>query len=68
MRDDVLAVSQQVVRATDSNSLLRMYDHAKSVRQNATLQQEQERADRALQRIANELKKRKVLLQDGSPV
>ena len=67
MRDDVLAVGQQIVRGTDSNSLLRMYDQAKTLLRNATSQQERARADRAVQRIAHELEKRKVALQDRPP-
>ena len=50
------------IRWTDSNSLLLMYDLATGVFNKPKSQHERARADRAIQRIANELRKRKVTL------
>ena len=62
MRHDVLAFDQPHIRGTDSNSLLRMYDAARGVADHSPSQQERTRADRALQRIAKELQRRKIPL------
>jgi hypothetical protein len=67
MSYDVLAAGQQAVRGADSNSLLRMYDLANNILRTATSQQERARADRAVQRIADELRKRKVSFQSPPP-
>jgi len=60
MSDDVLTLSKQSLRGTDTNSLLRMYDHAARILDRSSSQQERARADKALQRIATELNKRHV--------
>ena len=51
------------LRGTDSNSLLRMYDQAQEIVAKSLLQLERARADKASQRIAKELAKRKVPLE-----
>lgn len=60
MSPDVFSLGQQIIRGTDSNSLLRLYDLAHEVSSKAPSQQERIRADAAMQRIAKELKKRNV--------
>jgi hypothetical protein len=62
MSNDVLSLNRWTIRGTDSNSLLRMYDLATGVFNKSKSQQERVRADRAIQRIAKELQKRKVPL------
>jgi hypothetical protein len=62
MSNDVLTLDQGDLRGTDSNSLLRLYDLAHEIFNNSALQQERARADKAIQRIAKELQKRKVPL------
>jgi hypothetical protein len=57
---DFLTYDERNIRATDSNSLLRMYDRANEVFTRSPLQQERERADKAIQRIGRELDKRHV--------
>ncbi|HZY89897.1 MAG TPA: hypothetical protein VFE78_34060 [Gemmataceae bacterium] len=58
MRDDALAFDLGQVRGADSNSLLRLYDRAREMFNNAQSQQERARADKAVRRIAKELEKR----------
>ena len=65
MSHDAFTMDQRNLRGTDSNSLLRLYDLAKAVLHKSTLRQERARADRAMQRIARELQKRKVPLSTG---
>jgi hypothetical protein len=60
MSHDVLTLGLQTLRGSDSNSLLRLYDLAKEIVSNSRSQQERARADKAVQRIAKELQKRKV--------
>jgi hypothetical protein len=62
MNQDVVPFERWDIRGTDSNSLLRMYDLATGVFNKSTLQYERARADKAVQRIAKELQKRKVAL------
>jgi hypothetical protein len=62
MRHDVLTLAQPHLRGSDSNSLLRLYDAAKGIADHAPSPKERARADRALQRIARELRKRNVPL------
>jgi hypothetical protein len=50
------------VRATDSNSLLRLYDRAKMLFERPGSQQERALAGRAMQIFTNELRKRHVPL------
>jgi hypothetical protein len=59
---DLLALGQGVLRGTDSNSLLRMYDLLRAVIKTSPSPRERERADKALGRIAKELQKRHVPL------
>jgi hypothetical protein len=60
MNHDFLTCDERNIRATDSNSLLRMYDMANEVFTRTALQQERQRADKAIQRIGEELDKRQV--------
>jgi len=60
MGTDGLTVDLRDIRATDNNSLLRLYDGARDRLGQAQSQQDRGRADRALQRIVKELRKRKV--------
>jgi hypothetical protein len=62
VNDEVLTLAVRNVRATDSNSLLRLYDQAKVLWQRAGSQQERARADRAMQVFAKELRKRDIPL------
>jgi hypothetical protein len=62
MNNDILPFNRWNIRGTDSNSLLRLYDLATGVFNKSKSQQERARADRAIQRIAKELQKRKVPL------
>jgi hypothetical protein len=62
MNNDVLPFNRWNIRGSDSNSLLRMYDLATGVFKQSKSQQERAIADRAIQRIAKELQKRKVPL------
>lgn len=57
---EFLIPSQQIVRGTDSNSLLRLYDQANEVSQKSLLQQERARAGKAVERISKELQRRKL--------
>ena len=50
------------LRATDSNSLLRLYDQAREVAASSPSQRERVRAEKALERIGRELQGRKVSL------
>jgi hypothetical protein len=50
------------IHGTDSNSLLRIYDRACDIYVKSLDQQERSRADKARQRIAQELERRKVRL------
>jgi hypothetical protein len=62
MNANSLAFGLPTLRGTDSNSLLRLYDLAKEIVNQSPSQQERVRAARAVGRIAEELKKRKVPL------
>jgi hypothetical protein len=55
-------VSLSRLRGTDSNSLLRLYDEVRGIVERSQSRQERERADKAVQRIAGELRKRDVRL------
>jgi hypothetical protein len=50
------------IRATDTNSLLRLYDRVCHLAANSDTQLERIRADKTRQQIANELAKRNVRL------
>jgi hypothetical protein len=60
MKDEILTLAGRTIRVTDSNSLLRLYDQANSIFHHSLLQQERQRADRTIQLIAQELRKRNV--------
>jgi hypothetical protein len=60
MSNDVFLCKRWDIRGTDSNSLLRIYDLATGVFNKSQSQKERARAGRAMQRIAQELHKRKV--------
>jgi hypothetical protein len=60
MGTDGLTIDPRYIRGTDSNSLLRLYDLAHERVGHSQSQQEKVRADRTLQRIVKELRKRKV--------
>jgi hypothetical protein len=62
MHPDVLTLGQPEIRGADSNSLLRLYDEAKGISSRSPSQQERARAERAVQRIARELLKRRIPL------
>jgi hypothetical protein len=62
MPHDILALDQPHLRGADSNTLLRLYDAARGIADSSPSPKERARADRALQRIARELQKRKVPL------
>lgn len=51
-------VSSHNLRGMDSNSLLRAYDHAKSACQSSTIRLERDSAEKAVQKLAEELKRR----------
>ena len=50
------------LRGTDSNSLLRLYDEVREIVERSQSRQERERAEKAVQRIVGELRKREVRL------
>jgi hypothetical protein len=60
MSNNVFPFEQRTFRGIDSNSLLRMYDFAKALFTKSQFQQERARADKTMQRIAKELRKRNV--------
>jgi hypothetical protein len=62
MNHDVLAFEQRNIRGADGNSLLRMSDLAHELLSQSTLMQDRTRADKAIQRIAKELRKRQIRL------
>jgi hypothetical protein len=62
MSSEILTLHQGSIRGTDSNSLLRLYDLVSQTISKSLLLHERERAQRTLQRIAKELRKRNVPL------
>jgi hypothetical protein len=58
--DDDVAMDQNSIRRTDTNSLLRLYDRAQLIRGLRSSQYERARAERVLRRVAEELQKRNV--------
>ena len=58
MGNDVRPFDERNLRGMDRNSLLRLYDLANETFRSSLLQQERERADKAIQRITKELQKR----------
>ena len=55
-------VSLSRLRGTDSNSLLRLYDEVRGIVERSQSRQERVRAEKAVQRIVGELRKREVRL------
>ncbi len=62
MNDDKLILCRRSIRATDSNSLLRLYDLASEILHGSSLKLERAKADKTRERIAAELKNRGVHL------
>jgi len=60
MGRDGLAIDQRTLRGADSNSLLRLYDLARERRGNSQTEQQRTRADKAIERIVAELRRRRV--------
>ncbi len=60
LQDDLSLLRHQPLRGTDSNSLLRLYDHAKSILATSRSRQQREWADRAVRRVSAELQRRRV--------
>ena len=60
MNSALLDADRRVLRGSDSNSLLRMYDAVNGIFARSPSQQERARADRAIQRIVKELQRRNV--------
>ncbi len=60
MTNDFLSFHLPALRGADSNSLLRMYDTARGIAAAAGSRLERARADRAVARIARELRRRKM--------
>jgi hypothetical protein len=58
MRTDVLAADLTDIRGADSNSLLRMHDTAREIAAGPGTFQLRSRAERALRRIIQELRRR----------
>jgi hypothetical protein len=61
MSSDLVTLVQEGIRGADSNSLLRLYDSGTRSSRSRS-QQERMRADKAVQRITHELRKRNVWL------
>lgn len=59
--------SQQTLRGTDSNSLLRLYDAAQEVCRTSASQLERTRAGKAVERLTKELKRRNIPLSSDAP-
>ncbi len=57
---NLLAIARHDLRGTDTNTLLRMADHANDMLVKLSSRQDCRRAEKALQRIAAELERRKV--------
>lgn len=62
MIEIVLTLSARDLRGIDSNSLLRMYDQANAFVNQSEFQQEGAKAAKAVDRIAKELRHRKIPL------
>jgi hypothetical protein len=62
MSTNVDSVSLSRLRGTDSNSLLRLYDEVRGILERSQSRQDRERAEKAVQRIVGELRKREVRL------
>jgi hypothetical protein len=62
MTNHVVTLSLNSLRGTDSNSLLRLYDEVQGTLKQSPSQLEREKAEKAIQRITTELRKRNVRL------
>jgi hypothetical protein len=62
MTSDDSRLALRRLRATDSNSLLRLYDEVKRTLAGPCSRLERERADRAVRRVARELQSRDIRL------
>ena len=62
MGNNLLALAQKGLRSMDSNSLLRLYDQVRAIVSRSPSVQLRARAEKAVQRIADELRKRDVRL------
>lgn len=62
MDSALLAHSQQYLRGTDSNSLLRLYDQVSELLTKSLSQSQRVRAGKAVERITKELQRRKIRL------
>ena len=60
MTTETFSIGLNNIRGTDSNSLLRLYDRAREVVASSVLQQQRARAEKTLERIAKELRKRNI--------
>jgi hypothetical protein len=60
MSDGLHPMTQAALRGTDTNTLLRIYDAARSVIDNSPRPRERERVDKIVLRIKKELQRRKV--------
>jgi hypothetical protein len=65
MENDVFALGERIIRGTDTNSLLRLYDLAREVSNTSDVRLKRSRADKAIERIAKELDRRKVPFRSG---
>ena len=62
MTSSVATLSLGRLRSTDSNSLLRLYDEVHTILSRSLSQQERARAEKTIERITTELRKRDVRL------
>ena len=62
MNADLFRLGRRNVRLTDSNSLLRLYDQARILSRQSGSPQERARAEKAIEIVTSELRKRKVPL------
>ncbi len=65
MIDESLAIDQNTIRGTDTNSLLRLYDRARAILGLCSSQYERGRAEKVLLRLSEELRKRNVPVSIG---
>ena len=62
MSNNIESLPLSRLRGTDSNSLLRLYDEVHGILSRSRSQQERTRAEKAIERITAELRKRNVRL------
>ena len=61
MNNDLMTLSLQSIRGTDSNSLLRLYDRATEMFYCSPSQTARLRAGKAIERITKELQRRQIV-------